>query len=64
MQKPGLTVTKPSSLTGENAEKKTDGYAAGRVPESMLPNKIGKAEKGAPFGPGYSGPSVSIPSRH
>lgn len=43
---------------GTRASKKKDGYAAGRVPESMIPKKLGA-------GPGvnYSGPNHATVSK-
>lgn len=45
---------KVSSSTGKTGTKKRDGYAAGRVPESMIGTKVGKTP-----GKGYSGPNVA-----
>lgn len=39
---------------GTNATKKTDGYAKGPIPESMIPTKVGVTNK-----KGYSGPNVA-----
>lgn len=46
------------SSSGTNATKKTDGYASARVPESMIPKKLGKGPKTP-----YSGPNVARISR-
>lgn len=46
------------SSGGQTARKKRDGYAAGRVHESMIGTKVGKTNK-----KGYSGPNVTQASK-
>lgn len=46
------------STAGTKASIKKDGYAAGKVPDSMIPKKLGKG----PNVP-YSGPNVAKISR-
>ena len=52
--KPQFSSSKVSNIAGKLPSKKMDGYAAGKVPESMQGNK-----KGWP----YSGPNVTRATR-
>jgi hypothetical protein len=47
------THQKVSSF-GQTAAKKTDGYAKGPIPPSMIPTKVGVTNK-----QGYTGPNVA-----
>jgi hypothetical protein len=53
----GISTHQKVSGFGSKPSIKKSGYASGGPDKSMLPNKIGKAEK-----TGYSGPNTQIPS--
>lgn len=58
MDTPMHKIQKASSATGRNAPKKKDGYASGRVHESMIGTKPGVLRGSRTNPVAYSGPNV------